>query len=124
MRGHAGPINHEIKTALANKLSQPGKLRGWWEQTTQGAPVAKLPQSVIKTAVPSAKSGLTMAGSTLNKTPGKVADRLSGGRPTPAPVPAGVGNRGVTAALVGASLGVGAKAPATAAVGADKKLKP
>jgi len=123
--GHAGPINHQIKTALATKLPQPGKVRGWWEQVAGSTPANKPPQSALKTAVPSAKAGLTMAGSTVNKTPGTApATTLPPGRATPAPVPAGVRNRGVTAALVGAALGVTSKNSAAALNRAAIKLKP
>jgi hypothetical protein len=130
----AGPANPHTKSALVNKLPQPGKERGWWEQAPKSAPANKLPQSALKTAAHSAKAGLTTGGPIGNKTGNTPAQP---GKPpvgTATPAPFGVRGRGVTAALLGASLGLGpknaaaagnsAKSTASAVIAANAKLKP
>jgi hypothetical protein len=93
---------------------------------TKTTPLNKPPQSAWKTAAPAGKARPARGGPLVNKTgnPPVPAARAPFCAATPATAPVGVRNRGVTAALVGASLGVTPKNAPAVRLSANPRLNP
>ncbi|MGD1083962.1 MAG: hypothetical protein ABSA47_04325, partial [Verrucomicrobiota bacterium] len=112
-----GPLNPQPKITPPTKLPQPSAASPPPASASKSAPANAPPSPSSNPAAPSAKSGSSIVGSTLNKSGPQSPAKLPGGDGTTPIGVGGVRGRGATAALLGASLGLGPKNAPAALVG-------